>query len=220
MNKRNFILAAAGLVAAIPAIPAIAAGEPADGLVARSSRNLDHVRTAASWPASYRGILIPPIEVEFRKLGDANAIQRPGSRPSNADVRRASQEMAQALRASLQGAMQKAGYEIASAPGAGVLVLKTSLEDVRVNAPDDGVYGGAGQKNFVKEVGEARLHIDGFDGATNQKVLAIEDHGRPRAHMPGVERANPVTNRFWFEDLFDNWADSVVRELPAAGRTG
>lgn len=217
MNKRMFVLAAAGLLAAIPVI---AAKEPADGLVARSSRDLDHVRTAATWPAAYGSVLIPPIEVEFRKLGDANAIQRPGSRPSNAEVRRASQEMAHSLRAALQGALQRAGYQIASAPGPGVLVLKTSLEDVRVNSPDDGVYGGAGQKNFVTEAGEARLHVDGFDGATSAKVLAIDDRGRPRAHMPGVDRANPVTNRFWFEDLFDHWADSVVRELPGAGRTG
>ena len=86
MNKRMFVLATAGLLAAIPVI----AKEPDDGLVSRSSRNLDHVRTAASWPTAYGSVLIPPIEVEFRKLGDANAIQRPGSRPSAAEVRRAS----------------------------------------------------------------------------------------------------------------------------------
>jgi len=51
-------------------------------------------------------------------------------------------------------------------------------------------------------------------------VLAINDRGRPRAHMPGVDRADSVTNRFWFQDLFANWADSVARELPAAGKAG
>jgi len=216
MNKRLFILAAAALLAA----PALAADKPGDGLVDRKSRNLDTVRTAASWPAAYRAVHIPAIEVEFQPFRDANAIQRPGSQPSGADVKRASQEMAQALRAALQERLQKAGYEIASAPGSGVLVLKTSLEDVRVNAPTSGAYAGAGQKNFVTEAGEASLKIEGFDGASRAKVLAINDRGRPRAHMPGVDRADSVTNRFWFQDLFANWADSVARELPAAGKAG
>lgn len=215
MTKRLSLFLAALLLAA----PAFSADKPDDGLVSRKSRNLDQVRAAAAWSA-YQGVHIPPIAVEFQPFGDANAIQRPGSRPSNADVKRASQEMAQALRAALQDRLQKAGYQIAAAPGPGVLVLKTSLEDVRVNSPGDGVYAGAGQKNFVTEAGEARLRIDGFDGASNAKVIAINDRGRPRAHMPGVDRANSVTNRFWFEELFDNWADSVARELPPAGKAG
>jgi hypothetical protein len=212
MTKRLFLFAAALLLAA----PALAADKADDGLVARKSRNLDKVRTAATWPATYQAVHIPPIAVEFQPLGDANAIQRPGSRPSNEDVKRASQQMAQSLRTALQDRLQKAGYQVAPAPGPGVLVLKTSLEDVRVNSPGDGVYGGAGQKNFVAEAGEARLHIEGFDGASNAKVLAIDDRGRPRAHMPGVERANSVTNRFWFEDLFDYWAEGVASALPGA----
>ena len=215
MNKRMFVLAAA-LFAAAPVL----AARSDDGLVSRKSRNLDRVRSAATWPAAYRSVHIPPIEVAFQRTRDANAIQRPGTQPSAADIKRASQEMAQALRAALQGALQGSGYEIAPAPGPGVLVLKTSLEDVRVNAPNSGAYGGAGQKNYVTEAGEARLRIEGFDGGSNAKVLAIEDHGRPRAHMPGVQRSDAVTNRFWFQDLFDHWADSVVRELPGAGRPG
>jgi hypothetical protein len=216
MNKGLFLFLAATLLAA----PVLAASQGDDGLVSRKSRNLDQVRTAASWPGGYRAVHIPPIEVEFQKFGDANTIQRPGTRPSTADVKRASQEMAQTLRAALQGALQKAGYEIAPSPGPGVLVLKTSLEHVRVNAPDKGAYAGAGQKSFVTEAGEASLRIEGFDGASGAKVLAIDDRARPRANMPGVDRANSVTNRFWFQDAFDHWADSVVRELPAPGRSG
>ena len=215
MIKRAFILAVGAALAA----PLLAANTSEDGLVARKSRNLDTVRTAASWPSAYRSVHIPPIEVEFEKIRDANAIQRPSARPSTADVKRASQEMAQTLRASMQSSLQKAGYQVVPSPGAGVLVLKTSIEDVRVNASAD-AYGGAGAKSFVKEAGEARLHIEGFDGVSNAKVLVIDDRARPRNTMPGVDRANPVTNRFWFQDAFDHWADSVARELPAAAKAG
>ena len=211
MDKRRFILIAATFLTA----PLFSASAADDGLVSRKSRSLDQVRTAAAWPAAYQSIHIPPIAVEFQPFRDANAIQRPSSRPSSTDVKRASQEMAQTLRASLQASLQKAGYSVAAAPGPGVLVLKTSLEDVRVNAPED-AYGGAGAKSYVREAGEATLHIEGFDGASNGKVLLINDRARPRSHMPGVDRANSVTTRFWFQDVFDNWADSVARELPAA----
>ena len=42
---------------------------------------------------------------------------------STADVKRASQEMAQTLRAAMQNSLQKAGYQVVASPGAGVLVL-------------------------------------------------------------------------------------------------
>lgn len=216
MTKSFFTLLAAFALAA----PAFAADRSDEGLVARRSGDLDTVRTAATWPAAYRAVHIPPIAVRFQPLRDANAIQRPGSQPTTSEVQRLSQEMAQTLRGALQDRLAQAGYRIAAAPGPGVLVLQTSLEDVRVNAPTAGVYGGAGQKNFVKEAGEARLRVDGFDGATHAKVLAIDDRGRPRAHMPGVDRADAVTNRFWFEDLFERWAEGVAGALPAAGRAG
>lgn len=215
MLKRTFIAALAAVLAA----PVLAANSSNEGLVARNSRNLDKVLTAASWPSAYRSVHIPPIEVEFQKIRDANAIQRPSSRPSTADIARESQELAQTLRASMQRSLRKAGYHVVASPGAGVLVLKTSLEDVRVNAPSD-TYGGAGAKSLVKEAGEARLHIEGFDGALNARVLVIDDRARPRSTMPGLERANTVTNRFWFQNAFDHWADSVVRELPAAAKAG
>lgn len=216
MTKRVYMLLAAVLLAA----PALAADRADEGLVTRRSGDLDHVRTAATWPAAYQAVLIPPIHVQFQPLRDANAIQRPGSQPSAAEVQQASRDMAQTLRNALQERLGRAGYRIATAAGPGVLVLETSLEDVRVNAPTPGVYGGAGQKNFVKEAGEARLRIDGFDGATHAKVLAIDDRGRPRAHMPGVDRADAVTNRFWFEELFDRWAEGVAHELPGGGKAG
>lgn len=215
MIKREFLAALAAAVAA----PVIAANSADDGLVTRKSRNLDTVRTAASWPSAYRSVHIPPIEVEFQKIRDANAIQRPSARPSAGDMKRASQEMAQTLRAALQGSLQRAGYPVVPAPGPGVLVLKTRIEEVRVNAPED-AYGGAGAKSYVRDTGEARLHIVGFDGVSNAKVLVIDDRARPRNAMPGLERANSVSNRFWFQDAFDHWADSVVRVLAAAARAG
>jgi uncharacterized protein DUF3313 len=217
MKTRLFpIIAAALLLAA----PTFAADPKDDGLVAKRSRDFDEVRTASAWPGSYNAVYIPPIEVEFRKGWDrdANAIQRPASRATAEDVKRISQEMAHSLRQSLQESLRHGNYQIAPAPAAGVLVLRVSLEDVKVNAPDKDSY--ARTQSFVREAGEARLHVEGYDGASNARVLTINDRGKARPYMPGVDRANSVTNRFWFGELFDNWGESVARELRAGHGAG
>jgi len=208
MAKRLITLLAAALLAA----PVFAKSPaPDDGLVSRRSSNFDTVRVASAFPSSYKSVYIPPIEVEIPKHRDANSIQTPSHVSRPYDVQRASKEMAQTLRGSMQASLQKAGYEIAQGPGAGVLVLKTSLDEVRINAPDNTTYERTRQ--YVREAGEARLHIDGYDGASNAKVLVIDDLARARFAMGGVERANGVTNRFWFQEMFDRWGDYVAREL-------
>jgi hypothetical protein len=203
------------LAAAVMAAPVFAADAPKDGLAAKHSRYFDEVRTAAAFPATYRQVHIPPIEVVFRKgwPKDANKIQSPSRHITQEDVQRITQEMAQTLRGSLTRDLQAAGYEVVGAPGPGVLVLKTAIEDVQVNAPDNATY--ARTNTFVREAGEASLHIDAYDGASSARVMTISDRGKARSHMLGVDRANTASNRFWFDEMFDRWSDAVAKELTA-----
>ncbi|HET7400177.1 MAG TPA: DUF3313 family protein [Usitatibacter sp.] len=212
MRKPLLIL----LAAAVMAAPVFAADE---GLAAKRSRYLDEVRVGSSFPATYRSVHIPPIEVEFRKgwPNDANKFQSPSRQFRPEDIKRVSQEMAQSLRASLQDDLQRAGYQIAPAPGPGVLVLKIAIEDVQVNAPDNSAPG---TNTFMREAGEASLRIDGYDAGSNAKVMVINDHGKARPYMGGVERANTASNRFWFGEMFDRWADAVTKEIAGLGKAG
>jgi uncharacterized protein DUF3313 len=212
MRKPLLMLVAAAVMAA----PVFGAD---DGLAARRSRYLDEVRIGSAFPATYRSVHITPIEVEFRKgwPSDANKFQSPSRQVTPEKVKAISQEMAQTLRASLQDNLQRAGYQIAPAPGPGVLVLKIAIEDVQVNAPDNSAPG---TNTFMREAGEATLRIDGYDAASNSKVMFINDRGKARPYAGGVERANTASNRFWFGEMFDRWADAVTKEIAGLGKAG
>lgn len=202
------VFAAAVATAAIAATKA-----PDDGLVARRSSVLDEVRTAPA-AATYRKVNVAPVEVSFRKgwPRDANTIQ---SRHQSADEdRRMAQDMASALRNALEKALRERGYEVVGAPGAGVLVLRARLEDLQVNAPEHASVPYT--KSFVREAGEATLHLEGVDGASGARLLLVNDHAKARAGMRGVDRATDVSTRFWFDEMFERWAGDIAREVVAS----
>ncbi len=210
MRITAIVLSVAGMVVTA-AMGAASAAD--DGLVARHSRVLDEVRTAPA-AASYRKVSIAPVEVSYRKdwPRDANKIQ--SRRPSADDSRQMAEDMAAGLHKALEAAMRDRGYEVVPAPGPGVLVLHARLDDLQVNAPEAGTVPYT--KTYVREAGEATLHLEGVDGATGQRVLVVNDHAKARFANRGVERATDVTTRFWFDEMFERWADGIAREMVAS----
>ena len=201
-------------VAAVLATAAIGAARAADdGLVARHSRVLDEVRTAPA-AASYHKVSIAPVEVAYRKGWPRDANKFQFGHPSAEDSRQMAQDMADGLHKALEAAMRDRGYEVVPAAGPGVLVLHARLDDLQVNAPERGTVPYT--KTFVREAGEATLHLEGVDGATGQRVLLVNDHAKARFANRGVERATDVTTRFWFDEMFERWADGVAREMVAS----
>jgi hypothetical protein len=122
--------------------------------------------------------------------------------------------MASGLRDALEGALRDRGYELVGAPGPGVLVLRTHLADLQVNSVDRATVPYT--KTFVREAGEATLHLEGFDGTSGDRVLVVNDHGKARFGMRGAERATDVTERFWFDELFQRWAGDVAHDVLAS----
>jgi Protein of unknown function (DUF3313) len=182
-------------------------------LVTRHSRVLDEVRTAPA-TASYRKVNVAPIDVSFRKgwPRDANKIQSRHESPE--EDSRLAQDMAQGLRNALEGALRDRGYDLVGAPGPGVLVLRARIADLQVNATERGTVPYT--QTFVREAGEATLHLEGFDGASGARVLVVKDHAKARFGMRGAERATDVSNRFWFDEMFQRWAGGIAGEVVAS----
>jgi uncharacterized protein DUF3313 len=212
MRTKPIGFAFAALLAATAAVGATKG--PEEGLVARHSSVLDDVRVAPG-AAAYRKANIAPIEVSYRKdwPRDANTIQSRHQSPE--EDRRLAQDMAAGLRTALEGALRERGYELVGAPGPGVLVLRARLEDLQVNAPEHSTVPYT--KTFVREAGEATLRLEGVDGASGDRVVLVRDHGKARFGMRGAERATDVSNRFWFDELFQRWAGDVAKEVVALG---
>ena len=109
-----------------------------DGLVPVKSRNLDkvYVRPDANL-AEYRKVMIDPVKVEFSKewygsVNDPRYVAR--IRPE--DARRIADETTSNAGNIVADAFKARGYEIATAPGPGVLRLSPRVTELYVNAPE------------------------------------------------------------------------------------
>jgi len=159
---------------------------------------------------SRRAVVIAPVQVAFDKSWLPNMNQSGGRTHfvDAEDARRIAADMAASLHSALDEAVRARGFDVVgSAPDA--LRLSASIEDLYVNAPD--VQAPGITKTFVREAGRATLRAEGRDASG---AVRLQSEHRGTAGDTGrLSRASSVTNRFWFDALFRNWANEVAAEL-------
>lgn len=124
------------------------------------------------------------------------------------DVQRIVQTAQTQFDGALRTAFVKAGYQLASAPGPDVVLLKPYIIDLYVNAPDTQAPGMV--RSYVAEAGSATLVYEVRDSQTNAMLAQVAD-AQDTSNMP--MRANSVTNLAEFDQLFARWADNTARGL-------
>jgi len=191
-----------------------------DGLAPLQASRLDEfsVRPNADL-AGYRKVIVDPAQVEFRK-GWLKAIN--GTRDlSRWLVPQDQQDIADAAAASLHGvvldAFKARGYEIATAPGPGVLRVSPRVTELYVNAPD--VSASAPARLFNVDAGEATLILEARDSATGTLLARVVDRGTARALSPRINPAFALTNQFWFDAMFRQWTAAWIGEFDAQRAT-
>jgi hypothetical protein len=165
--------------------------------------------------SAYRKIIVDPAHAALRKnwLKDMNSqreVQR-WLRPD--DATRITDEAAASLRTVVTDIFKARGYEIATAPGEGVLRLTPSVTDLYVNAPD--VPSPGIQRAFVRDAGDATLGLDVRDAVSGTLLARVVDRDTAR-EIRQINRATSVSNLFWFEALFRQWAANCADELEKA----
>jgi hypothetical protein len=183
-----------------------------DGLVPVHSRNLDkfYLRPNADL-TGYNKVMIDPIQVEFSKnwLGSVND-SRYVARIRPEDAQRIADETTANAGGIVADAFRARGYEIATAPGAGVLRLTPRVTELYVNAPD--VFPPGVTRSFARDAGEATLVLEARDAVNGTLLAVIVDHGTAQ-DMMRLTRATSVSNTFWFDGLYKRWATSSVAAL-------
>ena len=187
--------------------------EPAvtvDGLVAVKSRSLDEVALRPGVDLStYRSVIVEPARAALRKdwLKDLNTTRGPTRWLTREDAQQITDEAALRLSAMTSMVFQERGYEIAAAPAAGVLRLSLAITDLDVNAPDEPMPGIV--KYFVRDAGQATIALDVRDAASGALLARVVDRGTA-SEIRQINRATNVTNEFWFDALFRQWATACA----------
>jgi len=217
MNLQAFlVLSLVSLGGAAFAVPSHAAGPVMrDGVVPVQSLSLDelYLRPNADF-ADYRRVMIEPVQVEFHKawMRDMNGTRGVPPQISQGDVRRIAEETASSLGSIVAEAFKARGYEIAAAPGPGVLRLSPRVTDLYINAPD--VLPPGRTKSLARDAGEATLLLDARDAVTGTLLGRVIDRGTtPR--VAALTRATSASNAFWFDAMFRHWAANCVEEFAA-----
>ena len=109
-----------------------------------------------------------------------------------------------------QEEFRKAGYTIATAPGADVLRLSPSIVKLYINAPD--VMSPDRSRTYTIDAGEATLVLKARDSVSGALLGMAVD--RREARGTGfVTWTNSVTNRSDFRRLFQQWARICIKGL-------
>ncbi len=122
------------------------------------------------------------------------------------------------MQSALAEAFKARGYEIAAAPGPGVLRLSPSITDLYINAAEDLSPGTT--KSFTKDAGEATLLLEARDASTGMLLGRVVDH-RTARETKGIERRDlirttSVSDSFWFDTISKRWAADCIKEFEAA----
>jgi hypothetical protein len=160
--------------------------------------------------AAYKQVLIEPAPVKLRV--DANINDRYPRRMPPEQAKEISDAASQAVHSALVQAFKARGYEIAAAPGPGVLRLSPSVPELVINAPS----GGPATRSYTTEAGEAKLALQVRDAASGAVLAQIAHKGDTT--RTGLRMADQTTNRFWFESLFNRWAVDCAEALKAPAK--
>lgn len=217
MDRHTLFRVLAAVLAGMAVSASNAATPPtSEGLVAVQSRQVDeiYVRPNANLSA-YRKIIVDPGQASLKKnwLKDINS-QRDMTRwlvPE--DAQRVQDLAASSLAPNVAEGFRQQGYEVVASPGPGVLRLTPRVSDLYLNAPD--THNPGIQRYFVRDGGQATLQLEVRDAVSGELLGRVIDRGLAR-EIRLNNRATDVSNLFWFEALYREWASNSAKVFAEA----
>jgi hypothetical protein len=216
-----------GLLAVGIALVAACAGtstteETYDGLVrVPEARFGDVYQLPGADLSGYGALGLAPCEVAFRKnwLRDQNSASMDlGSRLTQQDVDTIRDALAaECDRYFREALLQAPAYDLVETfdNGEAVLVLRPSIINLDINAPDTMSAGWS--RSYTTSAGEMTLSLEAVDGTTGQVLVRVID--RRRGSDSGrMEWTNGVTNRAEADRILRRWAGQLRKGLDATLR--
>ncbi len=127
---------------------------------------------------------------------------------SNKEVENIKAEVATLFEKVFTERLQEAGYFIADGAGDDVMVIRPSIIDLDITAPDVGTAGRS--RTFTSTSGAATLYIEIFDSHTGDIIGSAADRRTVRRHGDTLSWTNSVINKADAQRVFGRWADQLV----------
>lgn len=184
-----------------------------DGLVQVKSKRLDLVYLQPG--ADFRGytkVIVAPTEVSFAKNWARDYNRTSVSLSSRVSEKEVQDTITTGVREANEifaKAWTKGGYQLVSEPGPDVLLVKTGVLNIEVNAPEANTTGRS--YTFSREAGQATLFVEARDSQTGALLGRAVDHRTIGDN--NVFRRTAMSNRADFRDQVTDWANVSVRGM-------
>jgi hypothetical protein len=131
-------------------------------------------------------------------------------RVSDKDMKEIRKRVAKAFAKEFTKVLTKAGHQVVTGGGTGVLILRPAIINLDINAPDTMSPGMS--QTYVATAGTMTLYLELYDGKTQSIIARIID---PEAADSGgiAEVANRVTNTADFDRVVRRWAELLNAHL-------
>jgi hypothetical protein len=186
-----------------------------DGLQKTSVKGVElaYTRPGATL-ASYKGILLLPVEVSFYKNWDPNVPGTPW-KISASDRDTIKQRAAKLVYDSFVKELKRGGYPVVSAAGPDVLLVKISILNLIVTAPD--VMSAGMDATYARSPGQATILAELFDSETGQVLARVVDTQQPQG-FGGMMTSG--SNMAAGQQVADQWARILRNGLDRAREVG
>lgn len=192
------------------------AQEPAttfDGLQLVPSKNVQllYVKPDADL-APYKRVALLDCYVAFRKNWQRDHRVGAGL-VGAADMDRIKSRLADEFRKVFTDELQQGGYEMATAGGDDVLILRPAIIDLDITAADSMAPGR--QRTFATSAGSMTLYMEIYDGASGEILARAVD---PKAARDDgfIQWQSSVTNRAAADRILRHWASLTRAALDRA----
>jgi hypothetical protein len=164
--------------------------------------------------SEYDRVALLDAYVAFRKnwKREHNEEESFGMRVSDKDMKEIRERVAKAFAKEFTKVLTKAGHQVVTGGGTGVLILRPAIINLDVNAPD--IMSPGMSQTYVANAGTMTLYLELYDGKT-QSIIAriIDPEAADNAGM--AEVANRVTNTADFDRVVRRWAELLNAHLGA-----
>lgn len=181
-------------------------------LVKESRHRVVYVDKSVVW-ANYNEIMLQPPQVAFRKNWQRNQNQQPGStgrRVSDKDVLKLKNGVADMLSEIFNQQLAASRFKIVSEANANTLIIKPSVINLDIAAPDLKAPGM--DRTYVHQVGSGVLYLELYD-ATSGNILARALDYRETIDRGYMVWANRMQNRADAEKVITAWAKQLIETL-------
>ena len=166
--------------------------------------NLRGVQLAYERPgatlAAYKSVQLLPVEVSFYKNWDPNVPGTPW-KISSSDRDTIKQRAAKVVYESFVKELKAGGYPVASAPGPDVLLVKITILNLIVTAPD--IMSAGMSRTYSSSPGQATILAELYDSETGQVLARVVDTQEPQG-FGGM--MSSVDNMAAGQQVADGWA--------------